>query len=77
MADATDKCEENVPGKYYVDNNCSACMVCTESAPDHFKMTDDEEHAFVSKQPTTPEEEELCQEALEECPEESIGDDGA
>jgi len=77
MADPTDKCDGNAPGKFYVDNTCSACMVCTESAPDFFKMTDDEEHAFVCKQPTTPDEAEACQEAMDECPEEAIGDDGA
>ena len=77
MADQTDKADGNVPGKFYVDNTCSACMVCTESAPDFFKMTDDEEHAFVYKQPTNADEEELCADAMGECPEESIGDDGA
>jgi ferredoxin len=77
MADPSDKCAEDVPGRYYVDDSCSGCMACVESAPDHFKMTDDEDHAFVQKQPTTPEEEELCVEAMEECPEEAIGDDGA
>jgi ferredoxin len=33
-------------------------------------------HAFVIKQPETPEEEELCIEAMEGCPVESIGSDG-
>jgi ferredoxin len=76
MADVDDKVAENVSGKYYVDDNCTACMVCCDTAPNNFKMTDDEEHAFVSKQPATPEEEELCEESMEGCPEESIGDDG-
>ena len=77
MADATAKTPENVPGKYYVDTECSACMVCTETAPDNFKMTDDEEHAFVCKQPANDEEVALCEEAMEGCPDECIGDDGA
>ncbi len=76
MADASDKQPENVPGKYYVDANCSACMVCCDTAPDNFKMTDDEDHAYVYKQPENDEEEALCQEAMEGCPEEAIGDDG-
>ena len=77
MADASDKVAENVAGKYYVDTNCSACMVCCDTAPDNFKMTDDEEHAFVCKQPDGGDEEALCEEAMEGCPEETIGDDGA
>ncbi len=77
MADSSDKVAENVPGKYYVDANCSACMVCCDTAPDNFKMTDDEEHAYVCKQPANADEEALCEEAMESCPEETIGDDGA
>ena len=37
---------------------------------------EDEGYSFVYKQPESPEEEELCREALEECPVEAIGDDG-
>lgn len=77
MADASDKVAENVPGKFYVDDTCSACMVCCDTAPDNFKMTDDEEHAYVSKQPANDEELALVEEAMEGCPEEAIGDDGA
>lgn len=77
MADPNDKRPENVPGKYYVDGTCSGCQVCIGSAPDNFKMTDDEEFAYVFKQPENDDEEAACQEALEGCPEESIGDDGA
>ena len=77
MADVDEKGPDNVPGKYYVDTNCTACMVCTETAPDHFKMSDDEEYAFVYKQPENGDEEALCEEAMEGCPEETIGDDGA
>jgi len=41
-------------------------------------FTRDEEsgHSFVFKQPQTEEEECLCQEAMENCPVEAIGDDG-
>ena len=77
MADASDKQPENVPGKWYVDGNCTACMVCTDTAPDIFKMTDDEDHAYVAKQPEGDDELELANEAMESCPEECIGNDGA
>ena len=77
MADVDSKLDGNVPGKYYVDDTCSACGVCSDTAPNNFKLTDDEENAFVYKQPENDEEVELCEEALEGCPEESIGNDGA
>jgi len=77
MADVDSKLDGNVPGKYYVDDTCSACGVCSETAPDHFKLTDDEENAFVYKQPANDAEIELCEEAMEDCPEESIGNNGA
>jgi ferredoxin len=42
-------------------------------------FTRDEErgHSFVFKQPQTLEEESQCQEAMQNCPVEAIGDDGA
>ena len=40
-------------------------------------MTDDEDHAFVAKQPATPDDIELAEESMESCPEECIGNDGA
>lgn len=76
MADTNDKVKDNVPGKWYVDSNCIDCDLCRTTAPDNFKQNPDEGFSFVYKQPTTPEEEKLCQEALEECPVEAIGSDG-
>lgn len=76
MADTSDKVKDNVPGKWYVDSNCIDCDLCRTTAPDNFKQNPDEGFSFVYKQPSTPEEEKLCQEALEECPVEAIGSDG-
>jgi ferredoxin len=76
MADPNNKTDGNVPGKYYVDDTCSGCQVCISSAPDNFKMDDDEEFAFVFKQPENDDEVAACEEALESCPEEAIGNDG-
>ena len=50
MADRNAKQPTNLPGKYYVDASCSACQVCVSVAPDNFKMSDSEDHAFVHKQ---------------------------
>ena len=77
MADAANKYPENVPGKYYVDNQCIDCDLCRETAPDNFKRNDDGGYSHVYKQPGTPEEEARCKEAKEGCPVEAIGDNGA
>ncbi|MCE5245535.1 MAG: ferredoxin [Candidatus Polarisedimenticolia bacterium] len=76
MADRTNKQPENAPGKYYVDQNCSACQVCVSTAPDNFKMNDGEEHALVFKQPANAAEVSACEDAMSGCPEEAIGNDG-
>ena len=75
MADKAKKVPENVPGPYYVDEECIACLLCVDTAPEHFRMNDDDSHAYVHKQPETDEEKELCEEALESCPVEAIGND--
>lgn len=76
MADSTDKVEDNVAGKWYVDTQCIDCDLCRTTAPDNFKQNPDEGYSFVYKQPENEAEEKLCQEALEECPVEAIGSDG-
>ncbi|MCK5377752.1 MAG: ferredoxin [Acidobacteria bacterium] len=76
MADMDDKVEGSVGGKYYVDSSCIDCDVCRTTAPDNFQANEDEGFSFVFKQPGNDEEEEQCQEALDACPVEAIGDDG-
>ena len=51
MADAANKYPENVPGKYFVDNQCIDCDLCRETAPDNFKRNEDGGYSFVFKQP--------------------------
>ena len=77
MADVANKYSENVEGKFYVDDQCIDCDLCRETAPANFKRNDDGGHSFVYKQPESPEEEALCREAMEGCPVEAIGPDGA
>lgn len=77
MADKANRYEQNTAGKFYVDNQCISCDACCTTAPNNFKMNDEEGHAFVSKQPSSPEEEAQCKEAMEGCPVEAIGNDGA
>jgi len=76
MADQNLKVAENVGGKWYVDENCIACDSCISIAPDHFVMTEDGSHAYVAKQPESPEEEQLCADSKASCPVDAIGEDG-
>lgn len=76
MADKTDKLPDQPEGKFYVDSQCIDCNLCRETAPDNFKRDDDGGYSYVYKQPGNEEEEKLCQEALEACPVEAIGNDG-
>ena len=77
MADATNKYPENAAGKFYVDEQCIDCDLCRETAPANFKRNDDGGHSYVYKQPESSEEQALCKEAMEGCPVEAIGNDGA
>jgi len=76
MADAANRYPENVPGKYYVDNQCIDCDLCRETAPDNFKRNDDGGYSFVYKQPASPDEETRCKEAKEGCPVEAMATTG-
>ena len=77
MANKADKYPENAAGKFYTDSQCIDCDLCRETAPAFFSRNDEGGHSYVSKQPTTEEEISLCKEALEGCPVEAIGEDGA
>ena len=76
MADKDNKLTENVPGRFYVDDQCIDCDACRETAPDFFRRNDDRGYSYVHKQPTDDESVELSREALEGCPVEAIGEDG-
>ena len=68
------KTKGNVPGPYYVTQNCIACDACVLVAEKHFKINEEESPAFayVCKQPQNKQEHSLCQEAKEACPVEAI-----
>ena len=75
MKDAISKYPLNARGKYYVDaDTCVHHWCCIETAPNNFRM--ENLTASVFKQPSTPQEEELCRQALEQCPTAAIYDDG-
>ena len=85
MADPNEIWEDNIGGSatvdgnkvsFYVDVECILCSVCSDAAPNNFRMSDDEDHDICFKQPEDEEELEQCNEAMENCPVEAIGDDG-
>jgi len=57
--------------KYSVSEECISCLACVEVAGKNFSMND-EDMAFVHKQPENEEEEKKCAEALDVCPVDAI-----
>jgi ferredoxin len=76
MADKSKKWEDNVPGRYYVDDQCIDCDACRAEAPANFTRNESHGFSYVYKQPQTPDEEAKCKAAMEACPVEAIGTDG-
>jgi len=75
MANKDDKYPENAPGQFYVDTQCIDCDVCRVTAPNNFARQEEKGYSFVSKQPEGDEAQQ-CQEAMDSCPVEAIGNDG-
>jgi ferredoxin len=76
MANFENRYDDNSDGKFYVDDECIDCDLCREVAPKNFAREKEGGYSFVYKQPEDAEELALCEEALENCPVEAIGDDG-
>lgn len=69
----------NVNGKtvgFFVDKDCILCSVCSDAAPNNFRMSDEEDHDICYKQPENKKELAECEEAMANCPVEAIGNDG-
>ncbi|MFC5455188.1 ferredoxin [Prosthecobacter fluviatilis] len=73
MPNIEDRLHQNAPGRFYVDSSCIDCDLCRDHAPEFFRRDDDTGQSYVFRQPVTEEEIQLCLEALESCPSESIG----
>lgn len=75
----TNRFRENAPGKYYVNQNCIGCTLCSEIASHNFRINTNEEldviHSYVCRQPEGIREEELCAEAMASCPADAIGNE--
>ncbi len=76
MANLQDRLPENILGRFYVDSSCIDCNLCREAAPGFFRRHDEIETSIVYRQPVTPEEIDLAEDALFGCPTDSIGNDG-
>ncbi|MBI2342739.1 MAG: ferredoxin [Deltaproteobacteria bacterium] len=76
MADKNDRVAQNRPGAWYVDSQCIDCNLCRDTAPNNFRQYEDGGYSYVYKQPESDEERVQCQEALESCPVEAIGNNG-
>jgi ferredoxin len=69
--------DKNVKGRYYVDRDVCLCHeFCLVEAPDNIRMDEESWQAYFFKQPTTPEEEAQCKNAMSVCPVEAICNDG-
>lgn len=77
MANFADRLPQNVAGRFYVDAQCIDCDLCRETAPNVFARHDESGFSYVYRQPLTPEDVALAEEALQGCPVEAIGNDGA
>jgi ferredoxin len=66
----------NVPGKYYVTDECNGCAYCASVAPENFDFDKSTNTYYVSKQPVDDAEEEVVEEATNDCPIDAIRVDG-
>jgi len=76
MANQQNKHSENVPGPWYVDDQCIICGMCDEYAPASFRVSADGAQNIVYRQPETPEELAQAKDAMENCPADAIGNNG-
>ncbi len=76
MASSKDRVADNVAGRFYVDSQCIDCDVCRVTAPGNFQRNEDRAYSYVFRQPENPEETAQCEEAMDCCPVEAIGQDG-
>ncbi len=72
MARAARALPGNVPGDLFVDDACIACDTCRRLAPRVYGG-DEDDHAFVSRQPEGPAERHRALVALVSCPVAAIG----
>ncbi len=63
----TKKLPYNIPGNYHTTDSCDGCGYCASVAPSNFGFDKATNTYYVSKQPENAEEDELVEEAMEDC----------
>ena len=76
MAGFADRYPLNVPGKFYVDVECTDCGLCRGFAPNNVRRDDRLFYSYIFKQPENDEEMVEVREALDGCPHAAVRDDG-
>lgn len=77
MATFRDRYPLNVPGKYYIDAQCTDCDLCRETAPNNVRRDDRVGISYIFKQPENEEEVRLLEEGgVSGCPTEAVGNNG-
>jgi len=76
MAEKINRLPENIAGPYYIDSTCIDCDMCRSIAPVFFRRDEEIGMSVVYRQPITPGEFALAEEARHGCPTESIGNNG-
>ncbi len=67
MKETYRKLPENVAGKYFVLDCCNACGLCKSVADTLFDSNKKGTYYFVSRQPSSAEEQAMMDEAIEFC----------
>ncbi len=76
MANQNSRLPENVPGPYYVTNQCIDCGMCPEIAGAVFRRNANIGYSVVLRQPMNEQEIAQAEEAMTSCPADAIGNDG-
>lgn len=77
MATFRDRYPLNVPGKYYIDAQCTDCDLCRETAPNNVRRDDRVGISYIFKQPENEVEVRLLEEGgVSGCPTEAVGNNG-
>jgi ferredoxin len=74
MANSALKVPDNIPGRFYVDETCVDCDACRQVAPDNIALNSEAGYSYFFKQPENEAELDLCLDAVDVCPTESVGD---
>ena len=72
MEEKPTRLPNNVPGEYYVSEDCDGCAYCGMVAPENFEFDKPTNTYFITRQPMTEDESELVREAMEDCPVDAI-----